>query len=225
MTCHLWTKLCANLPIAPGWISIDLNAKDSWKTRNQPLLWSFTVEEESYPSGRKEMQLDTVFAWLDHGNQVTAKVSSLISSEEWIPHCKIPLIPIPAVSSLCNIKVWHIQRRLTLPHHLPVSPPPASTPHCQTNRTRTFSDNPIYCVSMAMGISTALRLCCYCNVAASVRAYRCLWRQRREEPFCQEDNCWSPWNIKFRLRFAENVAHWSHSCVPWRALCLRFMWF
>lgn len=63
-----------------------------------------------------------------------------------------------------------------------------------------------------MGISTALRLCCYCNVAASVRAYRCLWRQRREEPFCQEDNCWSPWNIKFRLRFAENVAHWSHSC-------------
>lgn len=115
--------------------------KDSWKSRNQPLLWSFTVEEESYPSGRKEMQLDTVFAWLDHGNQVTAKVSSLISSEEWIPHCKIPLIPIPAVSSLCNIKAWHSQRRLTLPHHLPVSPPPASTPHCQTNRNRTFSES------------------------------------------------------------------------------------
>lgn len=118
----------------------------------------------------------------------------------------------------------HLAARLTLPHHLPVSPPPASMPHCQTICNWTFSKKlPIYLVSMAMRICAVL--CCYCTiVSSSVRAWRRLWRQRREEPFCQEDNYWSPWNIKFRLRFAENVEHWSHSCVPWHGLCLCFMW-
>lgn len=83
---------------------------DSWKNKKtkQETIFYCEALNKCDPSEEKKMQVDTAFAWLEQGNQVTTKVSSFISSEEWIPHCKIPLIPIPAVSSPRNIKAWHI---------------------------------------------------------------------------------------------------------------------
>lgn len=72
--------VCANLPVAAGWVLIDQNAKkDSLQQES-----SFYCEDTMASSvcfreikGARKMQLDLTFAWLDHKNQVITAPGSL----------------------------------------------------------------------------------------------------------------------------------------------------